>query len=520
MILALKRQFDHAPSEYRVHLGVSLEQYGEFLFVCGRQEEARIAERQAATHGDALCNAGTSTFIAPTPTYYRYRQRSLFNFGDHVAACVNGVKLVDHCRSLYRSEGAQHAELLALALLLHRDSLMRVGRTSEANACLDEAVKLVQSEELSDRNGVAPRSRTMVSPPSVQKAGIHQHSPTLAKPLRFKHPITRHLDFYWETDWQLSHDRAITAEAGAVVCARELFRTSPTEHGIGKILAQALQHYGDALFHAQQYEAACDPLSEAVNIVRELCLHHQIKYRPMLSLCLGEYGTSLYSQGIYDAACTVHAEAVNVARGLARLNQDLYEPELAARLREYGVTLHALKEYDAACDAHAHAVEITRELYRLDPDKFKVKLADRLQEYSASLHACQMYRAACDANAEAITITRDLCRLHPGEYKAELADRLQDYALSLSPKMMYRSARRVMAEAVNITRELCRRHPSEYKAELASRLREYCISLYDISPMRYQDRRYGYYKGRKWIMYKPYPFPARACKRRLRTLKP
>jgi hypothetical protein len=98
MILVLKRQCDDAPSEYRVHLGVSWEQYGTFLLVCGRHEEAQIAEGEAAAHGDISCNAGLSTFVAPTPTYCRYRERSLFNVGEYSAACADAVKFVEYCR--------------------------------------------------------------------------------------------------------------------------------------------------------------------------------------------------------------------------------------------------------------------------------------------------------------------------------------------------------------------------------------------------------------------------------------
>jgi tetratricopeptide (TPR) repeat protein len=561
MILVLKRQFDHAPSEYRVHLGVSWEQYGEFLVVCGREQEARIAEREAAAHGDALCDAGISTFIAPTPTYYRYRQRSLFNFGDYDAACADATKLVDYCRRVYTSENVQHAELLALALLWHREALMRIGRISEAHACLDEAVALVQSEELLDGRTVHSQFHASVSLPGIQTTEIDRHSFTRPHPLRFKNPLTRHFDFYWKTDWGLPYDRAITAQAGAVVCARELYKISATDHG--NLLAQTLLNYGCALHAAQQYEAACEAHKEAVNITRELrqfhpggykaeladCLRqygvslqdkgmceaasdahteavditrelfqlHPGKYKIKLSLCFREYGISLHSRHMYEAACDALAEAVNITRGLSRLDPDRYEPMLAVRLQEYGVSLRSGKMYDDACDAHADAVEITRELYRLNPAQFKAKLADHLQDYSTSLHSCQMFRAACDAGAEAVNITRELCCLHPGEYKVELAERLEEYAISLSSKQIYRTARRVMAEAVNITRELCKLHPREYEASLAARLREYCVSLYSISPMRYQDRGCNSYGNRKSHSYKPHPGPRRTDKRKLRS---
>src|ERR1700733_7022016 len=117
MILVLKRQFEDAPSEYRVHLGVSWEQYGAFLMVCSRQLEAEIAGHEATAHGDALCDAGISSFIAPTLPYYLYRQRSLYNFGNYSAACADAKRLVDYSRRLCSSGGGQHAELLALALL-------------------------------------------------------------------------------------------------------------------------------------------------------------------------------------------------------------------------------------------------------------------------------------------------------------------------------------------------------------------------------------------------------------------
>ena len=148
MILVLKRQFDDAPSEYRVHLGVSWEQYGAFLIVCSRQREAEIAVGRGGGTWQCLVRCWYPNFHRPYPSYYRYRQRSLFNFGDYSAACEDAEKLVDYCRCLYRSEGAQHAELLALGLLWHRDSLMEIGRTSEADACLDEAVRVVQSGQL------------------------------------------------------------------------------------------------------------------------------------------------------------------------------------------------------------------------------------------------------------------------------------------------------------------------------------------------------------------------------------
>lgn len=561
MILVLKRQFDHAPSEYRIHLGVSLEQYGEFLVVCGREPEARIAEKEAAVHGGALCDAGISTFAAPTPTYHRYRQRSLFNFGDYKAACADAAQLVGHCRGVYTSGGAQDAEILALALLGHRDALMRIGQISEANACLDEAVALVQSEELFDGMAIGSPFRTSIS--NAQTTKINQHSSTLPHPLRFKHPLTRHFDFYWKTDWGLSYDRAIAAEAGAVACARELCKISPTEHG--NLLAQTLVNYGSALHRAQKYEAAYEAREEAINITRELrklhpgeykaefvdrlrqyalslhvsdmheaaseayaeavdiarelCRLHPYKYQAKLSFCLSEYGLAFLYRDMYEEACDAHSEAVSITRGLSRLSQDKYEPMLALRLQEYGDSLHSRKMYDAACDAFADAVEITRELYRLYPAQFKAKLADHLQDYSGSLHSCKMYTAACDASAEAVNITRELCHLHPGEYKAELAECLKDYATSLSAKQLYRTARRVVLETVNITRELCKLHPGEYEVELAFRLREYCIALYNISPIRYQDRGYNRYGNRKSNSYKPCPNPRPTGKRRLRRLR-
>jgi hypothetical protein len=204
MILALKQQFDRAPSEYRVHLGVLWEQYGVFLLVCGRQQEAQVTDGEAAAHGNALCDAGISTFIAPSPPYCRYRQQLLFNFGES-AAYADASKFVEYCRGLYRSEGTQHAELLALALLWHRDSLMQIGRTSEADAYLHDAVFLVQSRGEASLSKLRP----LVSLPCASTGGHSLHSSTLPQPLRFKHPLTRQFDILWTTDWRLSYDRAI-----------------------------------------------------------------------------------------------------------------------------------------------------------------------------------------------------------------------------------------------------------------------------------------------------------------------
>jgi len=197
MILVLKRRFDDTPSEHRVHLGVSWTQYGMFLLVCGRHREAKRAEGEAAAHGAALCNAGTAAFTAPTPIYCRYRQQSLHNIGDYHAACADAAKFVDYCRSLCRSEGAQHAELLALALLWHRDSLMQISCTSEADACLYKVAILVQYGILLDAEAVI--SNKSATSPSASTAGNSTRVHNFPRPLRFKHPLARGLGVLWDT---------------------------------------------------------------------------------------------------------------------------------------------------------------------------------------------------------------------------------------------------------------------------------------------------------------------------------
>jgi len=475
MILVLKRQFDDAPSDYRVHLGVSWEQYGAFLIVCSRQREAEIASGEAAAHGNALCGAGIPTFIAPTLPYFRYRQRSLFNFGAYRAACEDAEKLVDYSRCLYRSGGAKHAELLALGLLWHRDSLMEIGRTSEADACLDEAVRVMQSGQLRYGEASLPGPQPLISLTCAPTRN-DQHLPSLPQPLRFKHPLTSLFDIFWEMDWGNSYDRAITVEERAVMCARELFHISRSQNG--DLLARTLRHYGNALHRARKYETACHAHAEAVEITRELCQLHPGKYEAELVDRLREYSVSLHSGEMYERACNAYAEAIDITRELCRLHQGEYMAELAHHLEEYGVSLHSREMYEAVCNAHTEAVDITRELCRLHPGEYMAELADRLQTYGVSLHSREMYEAACNADAEAIDITRELCRLHPGEYMAELADRLRGYGVSLHSREMYEAACNAKAEAVDITRELCRLHPGEYMAELAARLQAFGISLH------------------------------------------
>jgi len=299
LILLLKRQFDDTPSDHRVHLGVSWAEYSMFLEACGRHREAQTAQGEAVAHGAALCNAGTATFIAPTPIYCAYRRLLLHNIGDYRAACADASKFVDYCRSLCRSEGTQHAELLALALLWYRDSLMEISCTSEADACLDEAALLVQSGALLDaETGICNIS---VTSPSTSAPGNSTRIPILPRPLRFKHPLARGFDIFWKTDWGDSHNRAITVQARAVACARDLFQISPAEHA--QLLSQTLRNYGSAFYRAEEYENACDVEVEAVRIARELCRLRPGQYLNELADRLREYGASLHSRGMYEAAC-------------------------------------------------------------------------------------------------------------------------------------------------------------------------------------------------------------------------
>lgn len=462
VILMLKQQFNDAPSEYRVHLGVSWEQYGVYLSVCGRQGDARIAEGEAAAHGDILCNAGISTFITPTPTYYRYRRRSLYNFGKYSAACADAAKFVEYCRGLYRSEGVQHVELLALALLWHYDCLVPTRRNSDANACVDEAVLLMQAGGLLEGEVDLSISQSFEPLP---------YSPPLPRPLRFKHPLTRQFSMSLGAD----DDRAITVTARAVVCARELFQISPTEHS--QLLAQTLWHHGNALHNAQKYKAACSAKAEAVNITRERCLLHPGKYENDLASHLQGYGDSLQCRGMYKAASEAKAEAVNITRELCLRHPGKYEHDLAWYLQGYGHFLRHRGMYETACDSMAGAVTATRELCQLHPGKYQHNLRWYLEEYGDSLRRRGMYEAACDSMAEVVTITRELCRLHPGTNEHALPYYLHKYGNLLQRRGMHEAACDAMAEAVNIARERCQLDPGTDEAGLAYYLRVYGRSL-------------------------------------------
>lgn len=475
MILVLKRESDNAPSEYGVHLGVSWDQYSEFLLVCGRQNEAEIAQKQAAELGTALCNAGIATFIAPTHTYCRYRQQSLLNFGDCERARVDAAKLVDYSRALYLSEGAQHAELLALSLLWYRKCLMKTGRSSEADACLDEAVVLVQSERLlegeADNISGFHALTTPGSSPTTQNS---LHSTAIPRPLRFKHPLNRQLDIFWETDWGDSYDRAIKVEAKAVMCARDLFQIAPTEHA--ETLTRTLRHYGNAFHRARNYEAACDAKAEAVRITRKLCRLHPGQYQSGLADRLREYSVSLSYVGMDELTYDTNAEAIDIARELCRLHPGKHDAVLAACLGVFSPALHGKGMYERACDVGYEAANITRELCRLHPGEHEAYLADRLLEYGVSLHSCEMYQSACDVKAEAISVTRELCKHNPGK-QDDLADCLLSYGISLRSRKMYQGACDAHAEAVNITRKLFECDSGRHGADLAERLREYGVSL-------------------------------------------
>ena len=409
MILVLKRRFDDAPSEHRVHLGVSWAQYGMFLLVCGRHPEAKTAEDEAAVHGAALCDAGIATFIAPMPIYYGYRQQSLHNIGDYRAACADAAKLVDYSRSLCRLEGTRHAERLALALLWHRASLMKISCTSEAYACLDEAALLVQSGTLLDAE-----ANISAAPPSASRAENSTHVPNLPQPLRFKILLARGFDILWEIDGD-SHNRVIAAQASAVACARHLSQISPAEHA--QLLYRSLRNYGFAFWYAEEYEDACDADAEAVRIARERCRLHPGQYLEELADCLAEYGSFLDCREMYEAACDAKLEAVNITRELCRFHPGKHDADLADHLESYGMSLHSRGMHEAACDAEVEAVNVMHELCRLHPGKHDADLARRLESSGTSLHSRKMYSTACDIYTEAVNITHELCRMLPGGYQ-------------------------------------------------------------------------------------------------------
>jgi len=101
--------------------------------------------------------------------------------------------------------------------------------------------------------------------------------------------------------------------------------------------------YGSILNTGERYEAACNPLVEAVKLTRKLRKVHADRFRFLLVVCLQQYAFSLHARKMYAAACYVRFEAVDITRKLRT-----HDGHKLAHLEKYATWLRTREMYAPA----------------------------------------------------------------------------------------------------------------------------------------------------------------------------
>lgn len=110
MILILHRAFARHSTDVTFLLALATEQYGIYLAVCTRLEEASRVDSEAvaiasnADHGGDYAGCGLS--------YWLFRQRTLFKRNKHVEVGSDASQLISHCRRLRSIDPKRHRDTL------------------------------------------------------------------------------------------------------------------------------------------------------------------------------------------------------------------------------------------------------------------------------------------------------------------------------------------------------------------------------------------------------------------------
>jgi tetratricopeptide (TPR) repeat protein/nucleoside phosphorylase len=422
--VGLHRKLAAHNDAFRLGLARSLHNLGVMLSKCGREDEARVALREATERYRVLtdlsfpAHAGEfADSLGGLWSTYPDASRS----GDAILILYEEVRIR---RALFVAGLGGGGERLASSLFVLGAGLVDGGNKEKGVELLGEAVGHYRVLASSD-------SDLSVS--------------TLASCLKM-----------WGMKlFELGRrDDAISALREAVTIFRLLFTRSPASYSSD--YAKSIHDYGGALEAVGRFDEASVLTSEAVGIQRTLVAEGRDQYVPDLGRSLHNLGLLLSRIGKHKDAVTMSQEAVQLRRLLAEQDPERHLPDLAVSLSNLGCRLSEVGESRTALAASREALAVRRALAVKNPAVFLPAVARSLLSLGAILLQAGKAPEAIVVTREATQHLRALARQDP-DAQLLLAVSLRNQGAILSEIGRRREAKVAHREAGQIKAALSAR---------------------------------------------------------------
>ncbi len=402
------------------------------------------------------------------------------------AALQEAVQLSKELVAKNPSEAAR--ETLAYSLRHFADFLTSTGQYSEAQKIYYSVIEL--NKGLSSKT-LAPLSTAHIHL-SLGRLSIQSGKPDEAE------------DLYYEalSCFNEFKDEPNIEQGGGLLClagltslfiltgrvkdaeedGREVIRLAKTlaketPHVYQVILGDAFNLHGILHRQAGQPAGAELELREALRIYRELAEKNPDLYGQRVAQALNNMAI-LFRQTVQpESAEMAYQEALEIHRQLAGKSPDLYRRHLAANLTNYGVFLRQAGRFSEAESVLREALAIRRKLASEAPEFNLLGVATSLNNLGVVLAVDGRFSEAQSVFQETLRLRRILAAKAPSLYQGCLASTLNNIGILNKRRGQLVEAERAYQEALEIQEELLQKAPDLFKTELTQIISN-CLLLF------------------------------------------